>query len=160
MIRPARAEEATAVALVHIETWRVAYAHVFPREDLEHMSAERVERRAELHRRSPPIVAEVDGEIVGFVSVGPANDPDSDGEIYAIYVLPTHWATGVGRALIQAGEARLRELGHHEAVLWVLEDNPRARRFYERTGWTRDGTDRPIEVFGVSVPEIRYSKTL
>ena len=160
MIRPARAEEATAVALVHIETWRVAYAHVFPREELEHMSAERVERRAELHRRSPPIVAEVDGEIVGFVSVGPANDSDSDGEIYAIYVLPTHWATGVGRALIQAGEARLRELGHHEAVLWVLEDNPRAHRFYERTGWTRDGTHRPIEVFGVSVPEIRYSKTL
>ena len=160
MIRTARPEEATAVALVHIETWRVAYAHVFPREELEHMSAERVERRAELHRRSPPIVAEVDGEIVGFVSVGPANDSDSDGEIYAIYVLPTHWATGVGRALIQAGEARLRELGHHEAVLWVLEDNPRARRFYERTGWTRDGTDRPIEVFGVSVPEIRYSKTL
>ena len=160
MIRPARPEEATAVALVHIETWRVAYAHVFPSEELERMSDERVERRAEMHRRSLPIVAEVDGEIVGFVSVGPANDDDADGELYAIYVLPTHWATGVGRALIQAGEDRLRELGHREAVLWVLEDNPRARRFYERAGWTRDGTKRPIEVFGVSVPEIRYVKTL
>jgi len=160
VIRPARAEEATAVALVHIETWRVAYAHVFPPEELERMSAERVERRAEMHRRSPPIVAEVDGEIVGFVSVGPANDDDADGELYAIYVLPTHWATGVGHALIQAGEARLRELGHREAVLWVLEDNPRARRFYERAGWTTDGTERPIEVLGVSVPEIRYTKTL
>jgi len=160
VIRPARPEEATAVALVHIETWRVAYAHVFPSEELERMSDERVERRAEMHRRSLPIVAEVDGEIVGFVSVGPANDDDADGELYAIYVLPTHWGTGVGRALIQAGEDRLRELGHREAVLWVLEDNPRARRFYERAGWTRDGTKRPIEVFGVSVPEIRYVKTL
>ncbi len=160
MIRRATPAEAEAVALVHIETWRVAYAHVLPREELEHVSAERVERRAEMHRLSPPIVAEVNGEIVGFVSVGTANDADADGELYAIYVLPPHWGTGVGRALIQAGEDRLRELGHRHAVLWVLEDNPRARRFYEAAGWTLDGTKRPIEVFGVSVPEIRYEKPL
>ena len=160
MIRPATPEDAEAVALVHIETWRVAYADVLPREGLEGVSAERVQRRAELHRRSPPIVAEVDGVIVGFVSVGPAHDADAEGELYAIYVLPTHWGTGVGRSLIQAGEDRLRRLGHRDAILWVLEDNPRARRFYELTGWTRDGMRRPIEIFGVSVPEIRYSKTL
>jgi RimJ/RimL family protein N-acetyltransferase len=160
VIRPATAEEAEAVARVHLETWRVAYAHVFPREELEDFSAERVSRRAELHRRAPPIVAEVDGQIVGFVSVGSATDAGADGELYAIYVVPTHWGTGVGRALIEAGEERLRELGHHEAVLWVLEDNPRARRFYEAAGWTLDGARRPIEFFGVSVPEIRYAKTL
>jgi GNAT superfamily N-acetyltransferase len=113
-----------------------------------------------MHRLSPPIIAEVDGEIVGFVSVGPAIDTDGDGELYAIYVLPAHWRTGVGRALIEAGEARLRELGHRHAVLWVLEDNPRARHFYEAAGWTLEGTKRPIEIFGVSVPEIRYEKSL
>jgi ribosomal protein S18 acetylase RimI-like enzyme len=160
VIRRATPAEAEAVALVHIETWRVAYAHVLPREELEHVSAERVERRAEMHRLSPPIVAEVDGEIVGFVSVGAATDADADGELYAIYVLPAHWGTGVGQTLIQAGEDRLRELGHRHAVLWVLEDNPRARRFYEAAGWTLDGTKRPIEIFGVSVPEIRYEKPL
>ena len=160
MIRPATADEAEAVALVHLETWRVAYEHVFPREALEDFSGERVARRAELHRRAPPIVAEVEGQIVGFVSVGAATDADADGELYAIYVLPAHWGTGVGRELMQAGEERLRALGHREAVLWVLEDNPRARRFYEAAGWTADGTRRPIEVFGMSVPEIRYAKTL
>jgi GNAT superfamily N-acetyltransferase len=160
VIRPATLEEAGTVALVHLETWRVAYAHVFPREELEDFSGERVERRMELHRLSPPLVAEVDGEIVGFVSVGPANDADADGELYAIYVLPTHWGTGVGRELVQAGEDRLRDLGHRHAVLWVLEDNPRARRFYEAAGWTPNGARRPIEVFGVSVPEVRYEKRL
>jgi ribosomal protein S18 acetylase RimI-like enzyme len=160
VIRPATAEEAEAVARVHLETWRVAYAHVFPREALEDLSAERIARRAELHRRAPPVVADRNGEIVGFVSVGPAGEDDAEGELYAIYVLPTHWGTGVGRALLQAGEERLRELGHSVAVLWVLEDNPRARRFYEAAGWKQDGRRRPIEVFGVTVPEIRYAKTL
>ena len=157
MIRPATPEDAEAVARVHVETWRAAYAHALSLEGLAGLS---VTQRAELHRRSPPVVAEVDGEIVGFVSVGPATDPDTDGELYAIYVLPDQWGSGVGRALMQAGERRLRELGYQHAILWVLEDNPRARRFYEAAGWTLDGTRRPIEIFGQPVPEIRYEKSL
>jgi GNAT superfamily N-acetyltransferase len=160
VIRAGTPEDAEAVARVHVETWRVAYDHVFPREELERMATERVDRRAEMHRRSPPIVAEADGEIIGFVSVGPANDEDADGELYAIYVLPAHWGTGVGRDLIQTAEDRLRELGHEDAILWVLEDNPRARRFYEAAGWLHDGNRRPIEVFGIEVPEVRYAKPL
>jgi GNAT superfamily N-acetyltransferase len=157
VIRPATPEDAEAVARVHVETWRAAYAHALSPEGLAGLS---VTQRAELHRRSPPVVAEVDGEIVGFVSVGPGTDPDTDGELYAIYVLPDHWGTGLGRALMQAGEERLRDLGHQHAILWVLEDNPRARRFYEAAGWTLDGTRRPIEIFGQQVPEIRYEKSL
>jgi GNAT superfamily N-acetyltransferase len=156
-IRPGRPEDAEAVAGVHVETWRAAYVNVFPQEQLRNLS---IERRAEQWRSTPPLVAEVDGKIVGFVSVGPSRDADGDGELYAIYVRPEHWGTGVGRALIAAGEERLRELGHHEAVLWVLEDNPRARRFYEAAGWTADGTTRPIEIFGGEVPEVRYRKRL
>jgi ribosomal protein S18 acetylase RimI-like enzyme len=157
VIRPATPDDAEAVARVHVETWRAAYAHALSPEGLASLS---VTQRAELHRRSPPVVAEVDGEIVGFVSVGPGTDPDTDGELYAIYVLPDHWGSGLGRALMQAGEERLRELGHQHAILWVLEDNPRARRFYEAAGWTLDGTRRPIEIFGQPVPEIRYEKSL
>lgn len=160
MIRQATVADAGAVALVHLETWRVAYAHAFPREALADMSVERVEARTELHRRSPPLVAEQDGEIVGFVSVGSGIDPGTDGELYAIYVLPEHWGKGHGRDLIAAGEQRLRELGHRQAVLWVLEDNPRARRFYELAGWRFDGSRRPIEFFGVEVTEVRYEKRL
>jgi GNAT superfamily N-acetyltransferase len=157
VIRPATPADAEAVARIHVETWQAAYTHVFSSEALAGMSTA---ERAEMHRRWPPLVAEVDGELVGFVSVGRDREEGGDGELYAIYVHPDHWGTGVGRALIQAGEERLRELGHSDAILWVLEDNPRARRFYELAGWSTDGTTRPIEIFGVEVPEIRYSKML
>lgn len=103
---------------------------------------------------------EVDGEIVGFVGVGPSRDRGADGELFTIYVHPGHWGTGVGRALIVAGEEELRKLGHRDAILWVLGDNPRARRFYELAGWAADGTARDIHLFGFDLPEVRYAKRL
>lgn len=105
-------------------------------------------------------MSEREGKIVGFVSIGPGRDADADGELYAIYVHPKHWGTGIGRELIEAGEERLRELGYRDAILWVLEDNPRAHRFYDAAGWRADGTSRPIEIFGVEVPEVRFRKKL
>jgi ribosomal protein S18 acetylase RimI-like enzyme len=135
----------------------VAYAHVLPADGLAALS---VERRAESFRRSPPIVAEQDGEIVGFVAVGECRDEDAEGELYAIYVDPRRWGAGVGRALIKSGETRLRELGYRDVILWVLEDNPRARRFYQAAGWRLDGGRRPIAILDVSVPEVRYRKKL
>jgi ribosomal protein S18 acetylase RimI-like enzyme len=157
VIRPGTAADAEGVALVQVETWQAAYAHVLPHEQLQAFS---VERPTEQWRAYPPIVAEVDGEVVGFVSVGASRDDDADGELYAIYVHPDHWGTGVGRALMEAGEAELRRLGHRDVVLWVLDDNPRARRFYERAEWATDGATRGIEIFGAEVPEVRYRKLL
>jgi ribosomal protein S18 acetylase RimI-like enzyme len=158
VIRPGTPEDADAVARVHVETWQAAYAHALPRDQLDSLS---VTERAELHRHRPPtFVADVDGEVVGFVSVGASRDTGSDGELYAIYVHPTHWGTGVGRALITAGEQELVELGRPDAILWVLDDNPRARRFYELAGWSTDGTARNINLFGFEVAEIRYAKRL
>jgi ribosomal protein S18 acetylase RimI-like enzyme len=157
VIRPGQVDDAEAVARVHVETWQAAYAHALPHEDLQAMSpADRVEQ----WRRRPPIVAEVDGEVVGFVSVGASASDDAEGELYAIYVQPDHWGTGVGRALMQAGEAELVRLGYRNVVLWVLDDNPRARRFYELAGWTADGRSEDLEIFGFHVSEVRYSKRL
>jgi GNAT superfamily N-acetyltransferase len=157
VIRPGTPADAEAVARVQVQSWQVAYAHALPQDRLMALS---VEERAGMHRRWPPLVAQVDDAVVGFVSVGPTHDEQGDGELYAIYVHPDHWGTGIGRALIEAGEQRLRELGHRDAHLWVLEDNPRARRFYEIAGWSTDGTARRIEIFGFDIDEVRYVKQL
>ena len=157
MIRPGTPEDAEAVARVNVETWQAAYAHALPSEQLQALS---VGERAGQWRSRPPLVAEVAGTIVGFVSVGVARDNDADGELYAIYVHPDHWGEGIGQALIAAGEERLRELGHDHAILWVLEDNPRARRFYELAGWRTDGARKAEPRWDVSAAEVRYRKRL
>jgi ribosomal protein S18 acetylase RimI-like enzyme len=157
VIRVGTPDDAEAVARVQIASWQGAYRHLFTQAQLAAIS---LPERTENWRRYPPIVAEVDGEVVGFVAVGSAHDDDADGELWAIYVLPQHWSTGIGRELMQAGEARLRELGYTNAVLWVFDDNPRARRFYELAGWKTDGRTQQAELFRMSAPAVRYTKTL
>jgi GNAT superfamily N-acetyltransferase len=158
VIRLGTPDDAEGVARVHVETWQAAYAHALPREQLQALSLEEPDERS---RRWPPtFVAERSGEILGFVIVGASREPGTDVEQFAIYVHPQHWGTGAGRALIQAGEDELRRLGHHDAVLWVLDDNPRARRFYELAGWSLDGAAREIHIFGFDVAEVRYAKRL
>ena len=52
---------------------------------------------------------------------------------------PRSWGAGHGSALHEAAMDHLAKEGFGEAVLWVLEGNERARRFYERRGWRADG---------------------
>jgi RimJ/RimL family protein N-acetyltransferase len=59
---------------------------------------------------------------------------------------------------LEAAQAELDRMGFAESVLWVVPGNARARRFYERAGWATDGTERTAEVFGVTVPEVRYRR--
>jgi hypothetical protein len=56
--------------------------------------------------------------------------------------------------------AGLAGLGYRSAVLWVLPGNQWARAVYEHLGWRLDEAERTAEVFGVTVPEVRYRRTL
>src|SRR5437773_3737253 len=135
-VRPARAPDAREIARVWVESWQTAYAHVFPAEFLAGLSVDERAALAErlLAERSETLfVAEVEGRVVGFASGGPSRDDDPEaapGEVYAVYVEPGAWGRGAGRVLLERLEEALRGSGFDEATLWVLEANPRARRFY------------------------------
>jgi len=155
-IRPARPDDAAAVAVVHTRSWQGAYEHVFGAERLAAIDATRRQAIAERAIAAGGVaVAEEDGGIVGFVAIGPSSDVEGEGELFMIYVLPEAWGTGAGHALMEAAKGLLRE-SYADATLYVLEDNPRARRFYEREGWVLDGTTKTGEFLGVPVAEVRY----
>jgi GNAT superfamily N-acetyltransferase len=162
-LRRATAGDAAAIAAIHVETWRVAYAHAFPREYLEGLS---VDERLGLWTRTlsgsvfDVFVAELGGRVTGFVSSGPAEDETAPGELFALYVEPPAWGKGAGRALLERAEAALRDTGFDTAVLWVLEDNPRARRLYELAGWSTDGGRKLLSEPGADAVTIRNRKQL
>ena len=158
MIRRAAVEDARGIADVHTRTWQAAYRHVFPAGTLDALDLEAREARWRQNVVDPGVpvfVAVEDGSVLGFVAVGPSRDPDCDGELWGIYVAPEAWGTGAGAALMEAGLDHLRA-HFRAAILWVLDDNPRARRFYEKHGWVFDGTRKRGRHLGVDTDEVRY----
>lgn len=168
-VRPARPDDAAAIARLRIDTWRAAYAGIVDADVLGGLGVDDadIERRQQRIREPPPgvhtLVATSDGEVVGFVVAGPTRDgggAELTGEIYAIYVDAAYWGTGIGRQLMGASMSALRREGFARVTLWVLEGNARARRFYEVAGLAPDGARKLLEMGTAPVPEIRYAGPL
>lgn len=162
-IRPATPEDAEGLTHVHVRSWQSSYRGLLAQEYLDTLDA--IERLAGWRRTlAQPetfgvyvAVAPDTGEIVGFCAVGNnrGSPPGYPGELYAIYLLEEVKGLGVGRALFQEGLQWLREHGLWPVALWVLKDNTRARRFYERMGGHLAG-EQSITLGGVSYPEVAY----
>lgn len=166
-IRAAGPDDVAAIESVRVAGWRVAYRGLVPDEILDNMSAGDAvhphgahglaARREALARTGvfALLAEDADARPAGYCVGGPDRDLPYGGEIYALYVLPEHWSTGLGRELLRQGVAELRAAGHTDGCLWVLEGNARARRFYERAGLTTTGERRMLDM-GRPVPEVRY----
>ena len=76
------------------------------------------------------------------------------------YLDPSAWSRGLGRQLMDSSVEELRRLGYREAVLWVLDSNQRARRFYEIAGWSADGGAKEDDSRGFVLREVRYGRSL
>jgi GNAT superfamily N-acetyltransferase len=165
-IRPALPDEALAVARVHVRAWQVAYRGLIAQSYLDSLKPEVWAAKYAFHRSGPELpttlVALVGESVCGLAMFGPyrGEEPAGSGEVLAIYVDPDHWHTGVGRRLIIAAREQLRRAGFREAALWVLDGNARARRFYERDGWTLDGGRQTKTIAGAQLDEVRYRRVL
>jgi GNAT superfamily N-acetyltransferase len=73
---------------------------------------------------------------------------------------PSAWGTGAASALHELACNELAARGHTDVVLWVVEQNDRARRFYEREGWHYDGREKTEPIGGVDVAEVSYRRRL
>lgn len=156
-----------SVAVMHVRSWQVAYRGIVGDDFLDSMDlTARAARYRFGERRSPadPVtwIAVRGARVLGGVSVSASRDADLPrfGEVGSLYVHPEAWGTGVGRELMAKGEQVLLDEGFEDAILWVLEANERARRFYEIAGWRPDGTHKVIAIGGQDLPEVRYRKAL
>jgi len=162
--RLATRDDIPAIARVQVASWHGIYRGLIPDDVIDGITVERriaqwtgfFERGAD---DEALLVAEHDRSVVGMASLGPwreADASDGTGEVRAIYVAPDHWGHGHGRSLMEASEAWLASRGFTIAMLWVLDGNARARRFYEAAGWAIDGGERVENLYGAQIPEVRY----
>ncbi len=154
-LRPARDGDVAAIAALWARAWRDGH--------LGHVADDLVAARTEAsftprteERIGRSTVAVVDGEVAGFVTV-------TGDEVEQVYVSSTHRGSGVAAALLAEAERQVRAAGHRSTWLAVVAGNARARRFYERQGWTDAGPftyDADDATGPIEVTAHRYTKDL
>ena len=145
MIRRSGRDEAETHFAIQRAACVESFAHIFP-PDRYPFPDDAVRERWQ-NTTGTVLVAERDGRIVGVAGV-------DDCWLNGFYVLPTYWGTGVARELHDAALAALP--GCEEVRLWVLEENHRARQFYERHGWRENG-ERRVVAFPPNPLDVGYS---
>jgi GNAT superfamily N-acetyltransferase len=168
-IRAAGPADIGAVAALHLLSRQATYRGIIPEESLlattaEQMRlgwAERIARESATHRM---FVVEIDDGIRGFAYVGPGDEieavPEDTGVLYAIHVHPQAQGQGLGRALMARCVRTFGQWRHSRAVLWALDGNAQARRFYERCGWEPDGMFRDSLIGDALTRQLRYGRSI
>lgn len=144
IIRDALLSDCTAIAQVHVDSWRTTYGGLFPSDYLDQLSYE--QRSLIWQQRLNPVndhhsdyfvvVAEDEfGQVIGFACGGieRTGDPIYQGELTAIYLLQPWQNKGLGRSLVRAVAKRLIRMNLNTMLIWALRDNP-ACQFYEKLG--------------------------
>lgn len=169
-VREATPGDAPALAVAHVAAWQAGYVGQVPADYLASLSNDltsRTERmRTRLEESKGSCLVAVDdeaGELFGFTTFGAyrgTGEPETTGELWSINLRPEAWGKGIGAALLQSGMDGLRAAGYRDAVLWVLETNVRARRFYEKHGWKPDGHTKVDQRETFALHEVRYATPL
>ena len=161
-VRRAVPDDAEDIGRVNVLAWQVAYDGHMPAGYLASLDpsarADTWRERMQTMQPDQAIFVAVDDSdtIIGFAACG--NDSDSDaGQVFAIYVDPPRWGTGAGRALMDAAVAHLTTAGPRPVLLWALDGNERARRFYERYGFAADGATGRHTIPDGEVPTLRFT---
>ncbi len=132
-------EEIRGKAFVHWRCWHEAYAGIVDQDYLDGMTLEVCEESA-FRWLDGLFVAKENGRVIGFVGYGDrGEEAPGVGEVFALYVLPEYFGKGVGRSLVEAALEQLKE--YPEVRLWVLKENKRAIRFYQKCGFCPDGEE-------------------
>jgi putative acetyltransferase len=127
-LRPYRTEDEDVLIELWRDTWQLAYPSI---NFAARVPWWRERWRSELVPKAAIIVAEQDGEPVGFVTI------DASGYLDQLVVAPDRWGSKLATMLVDEAKRRSPDC----ITLLVNKDNARAIRFYERNGFTHAGED-------------------
>jgi ribosomal protein S18 acetylase RimI-like enzyme len=136
----AESRDAEKIAEIHDAAWLATYRGIIPHLHLERMIARRGPRwwQRQLESGSCVTLLNFDGYPQGYASWGRARGawPFPAGEIYELYINPSHQGVGLGSRLFRHVRKTLRDDGLHRLVIWALKDNEQACAFYGGLGGT------------------------
>ena len=156
MIRSAEQNDGAALGRIYCLSWQEGYKGILPEEYLSALTVEFCAPK-KIYPDNNLVWEDASGGLTGLVNLGASRDGEvACGELRAIYVLPDAWGSGVAAGLFRAAVDRLKERGFDRFFLWVLEDNFRARRFYEKMGMKCTDERKAVNIGGKETAEVKY----
>jgi GNAT superfamily N-acetyltransferase len=160
-IRAAKLADAEGIARAHTASWRTSYRGLLPDAVLDRIDVDQrtVSWRKTLQDRQVlTLVAygTTHQDIVGFCDAGRARgDSRYAAEVYRIYLEHHAKRHGLGREMFEQVTDWLRAQELRSLIIWVLDNNHHARRFYEAMGG-RPASRMSSTVSGFPVVELSY----
>jgi len=163
-IRKAISEDAYNFTVCAISSWQSAYRNIVPKEYLEKMLIEK-EKRVEKYKNEIENSGDrgyycvMYGErMVGIIIINIKHNEDksSMGEIWAIYLIEEFCGKNYGKILLDFAINELKRMEQKEIILWVFEENYRARHFYEKNNFIYNGIKREVDWYGKPLIQLQY----
>jgi len=158
--RPARLEDAGAVAGIFHQAALAAWSTFLPRDRLANadLDVPAWENRIRAGGHGFLLTEDGDGP-VAFVHIKPTAEA-AVGELDLLYTHPRAAGRGIGRRLLERATWMLLCRGCREAVLWTEARNTRALELYRASGWTADGAEDRREYLGTPIRNLRHRLNL
>jgi GNAT superfamily N-acetyltransferase len=178
-VRPARPDEAAAIARIQLSTWRTAYRTMLPQSILDGLDETWIASQwrdaitdppSPAHRVLIAIEQADENHLVGFCASGPADEhalapeekplPDGTAAITDLLVEPRWGRRGHGSRLLAAAVDLWRGDGFMTAIAWAYERDNATRKFLTSAGWALDGASRSLDVDDLLVPQVRLHTSI
>ena len=160
-VRPATAGDVSDLGTIMARSFQSAFSGFISRETLDICAKESgcIPLMAKLYEegRMQFLLGLLHAKPVGELVWSQGEAPEW-AEIQAIHSLPESWGSGLGAAMLEKALADMAASGKTSVGLWAFQENTRARRFYEKHGFTFTGEERVSEFDGAL--EVRYVRTI
>ena len=161
-IRDAVPGDEKVLAFIQTQSWKAAFRDIIPADTLGRLTD--CQKAEEMYTRvlgKPEIrvaLESVDGRSHGITawSKNRFDLGDDTAELICIHSLPEGWGRGFGSAMLERTLGEMARAGFNRVILWVFAENSRARRFYEKHGFSPTGKTQTA--YGAE--EVMYQKQL
>ncbi len=151
-------DDINAIGKIYEKSWKFAYNGIIPKDYIDSILGDSWIPHFENKDMFNLVLIE-DNEFIGTASYCKSRSKEFNdfGEIVSIYLLPEHMGKGYGKLLFEATLNELIKLGYKNVFLWVLEENTRARRFYEKQKFKLSDKSNYVNIGSKNLKEVAYT---
>ena len=161
IIRKVKYADIEKIVDINIKDWKKIYKGIIDDEILNNIDRDKkIERWKKRYNIGNVIVAEKEGIVLGYGRYDDNvtyKDTDIDSEIIALYVDYEKLGNGIGKKLLEYAINDLRNKSKTKMVIWCLEKNENARKFYKKIGGKLLEDEKYFEVEGKKYKEVGYT---